>query len=244
MLDGGRITIETANVYLDENYTRTHLGVSPGEFVMIAVSDTGHGMDSETRRHIFEPFFTTKERGKGTGLGLATVYGMVKQIGGDIWVYSEVGKGTTFKLYFPRVSDPVTDSAPADTTSMTSPTSETVLVVEDEKAVRDLTVKIMRQLGYHVLAAASGAEAIEVSRSHTGHIALLLTDVVMPNMSGRQLADVLIPSRPGLKVLYLSGYTENTVVHHGVLDEGVDFLPKPFSREVLAKKIREILDED
>ena len=238
---GGRITIETANVHLDENYTRTHLGMHPGEFVMIAMSDTGHGMDSETRRHIFEPFFTTKERGKGTGLGLATVYGMVKQSGGDIWVYSELGKGTTFKLYFPRVSEPVSESADVDADQPKARGSETVLVVEDEQAVRDLTVKMMRQLGYHVLAAASGAEAIEISKAHTGQIALLLTDVVMPGMSGRQVADILAKTRPEIRVLYLSGYTENTMVHHGVLEEGVSFLPKPFSREVLAKKVREIL---
>jgi len=244
MPTGGRITIETANAHLDENYARTHLGVRPGNFVMIAVSDTGHGMDSETRRHIFEPFFTTKERGKGTGLGLATVYGMVKQSGGDIWVYSELGQGTTFKLYFPAVPDSETESGGDDGEQPKARGNETILVVEDEKAVRDLTVKMMQQVGYKVLAAASGAEAIEISRSFSGHIALLLTDVVMPNMSGRQLADVLLVARPGIRVLYLSGYTENTVVHHGVLDAGVDFLPKPFSREVLAKKVREILAID
>ncbi|MBZ5623603.1 MAG: PAS domain S-box protein [Acidobacteriia bacterium] len=243
MPTGGKITIETANVHLDETYTRTHLGVHPGEFVMIAVSDTGHGMDSETRRHIFEPFFTTKGPGKGTGLGLATVYGMVKQSGGDIWVYSELGKGSTFKLYFPRVSDPLSESAGSDLEQARTNGSETVLVVEDEKAVRELTLKMMRQLGYTVLAAASGAEAIEISRSHPGQIALLLTDVVMPNMSGRQVADSLAGTRPGMKVLYLSGYTEDTVIHHGVLDDGVDFLPKPFSREVLARKVRDILAE-
>ena len=238
---GGRLTIETGNVHLDETYAKTHMGVNPGDFVMIAVSDNGHGMDGETRRRIFEPFFTTKEKGKGTGLGLATVYGMVKQTGGDIWVYSEPGQGTTFKLYFPVVAEPLTEPLTSDTEQARRSATETILVVEDEKAVRELTVKLLRQLGYTILTAASGAEAIEVSKAHASEIALLLTDVVMPNMSGRQLADVLLEGRPEMKVLYLSGYTENTVVHHGVLDAGVDFLPKPFSREVLARKLREVL---
>jgi two-component system, cell cycle sensor histidine kinase and response regulator CckA len=237
---GGRMNIETANVHLDENYARTHMGVTPGDFVMIAVSDTGIGMDAETRRRIFEPFFTTKEKGKGTGLGLATVYGIVKQTGGDIWVYSEPNRGTTFKLYFPRVSEPAVESGGPETQS-TAGASETILVVEDEKAVRDLTMRMLERLGYRLLAAASGAEAIEVSRAFTGTIHLLLTDVVMPNMSGRQLADELAVSRPDMKVLYLSGYTENTVLHHGVLDANVEFLPKPFSREALSRRIREIL---
>jgi two-component system, cell cycle sensor histidine kinase and response regulator CckA len=240
MPTGGRLTIETSNTQLDENYARTHMGVAPGDFVMIAVSDTGIGMDAETKRRIFEPFFTTKEKGKGTGLGLATVYGIIKQAGGDIWVYSEPHKGTTFKLYFPRVRDSVTDLPSADTDSPQG-SNQTILVVEDEKAVRELTVKMLQRLGYSVLIAASGAEAIEISRAHTGGISLLLTDVVMPNMSGRQLADILQPARPGMKVIYLSGYTENTVIHHGVLDSGIEFLPKPFSREVLAKKIRDVL---
>src|SRR5271157_3523106 len=238
---GGRLVIETGNVRLDETYARTHSGVQPGEFVMIALSDTGHGMDTETRRHIFEPFFTTKETGRGTGLGLATVYGMVKQCGGDIWVYSEPGKGTTFKLYFPRVADPLDRSVAGESDPPKALGGETILVVEDEQAVRELTVRMLRRIGYQVLTAASGAEAVEVCKAHAGHIALLLTDVVMPGMSGAQLADTLTAARPEMKVLYLSGYTENTVVHHGVLDPGVDFLPKPFSREALATKIREIL---
>jgi CheY-like chemotaxis protein len=238
---GGRLTIETENVCLDETYARTHMGVSPGEFVMIAVSDTGHGMDAETRRRIFEPFFTTKEKGKGTGLGLATVYGMIKQTGGDIWVYSEPGQGSTFKLYFPRVAEPATDSAEGDGGLAKRAGNETILVVEDEKAVRELTVRILQQLGYVILTASSGAEALEIGRTHQGDIHLLLTDVVMPAMSGRHLADQLLQRRPGTKVLFLSGYTENTVVHHGVLDAGVNFLPKPFSRETLAKKLREVL---
>jgi PAS domain S-box-containing protein len=237
---GGRLNIETANVHLDENYARTHMGVTPGEFVMIAVSDTGTGMDAETRRRIFEPFFTTKEKGKGTGLGLATVYGIVKQTGGDIWVYSEPMRGTTFKLYFPRVAEAAVEAGGSEAAPAGGAT-ETILVVEDEKAVRELTVRMLERLGYQILTAASGAEAIEISRSHPGTIHLLLTDVVMPNMSGRQLADELAVSRPGMKVLYLSGYTENTVVHHGVLDANVEFLPKPFSREVLSRKLREIL---
>ena len=240
MPTGGRIAVETANVHLDETYVRTHVGVLPGEFVMIAMTDTGHGMDPDTRQHIFEPFFTTKEQGKGTGLGLATVYGMVKQAGGDIWVYSELGKGTTFKLYFPRVREAVSESGLTAADSR-APGGEVVLVVEDENAVRDLTIKMLKQLGYVVLAAASGAEALEISASYPDRISALITDVVMPQMSGRQVADALLAARPDMKVLYLSGYTESTVIHHGVLDSAVDFLAKPFSREALGQKVREIL---
>ena len=241
MPKGGRITIETGNVHLDQDYAKTHLGVQPGDFAMIAVSDTGHGMDRETRKRLFEPFFTTKERGKGTGLGLASVYGVVKQLGGDIWVYSEVGKGTTFKLYFPRVSEGVSEAEAGLAEADQPKATETILLVEDEQAVRDLTVRMLQRMGYTVLAAANGAEAIEISNSYPGEIAMLLTDVVMPNMSGREVADKLLPVRPRLKVLYLSGYTDDTVVHHGVLESGVEFLPKPFSREVLAKKMRDVL---
>jgi len=237
---GGRLAVETTNVHLDENYARSHLGVKPGAFVMIAVSDNGTGMDAGTRQRVFEPFFTTKEKGKGTGLGLATVYGIVKQAGGDIWVYSELGQGTTFKLYFPRVMEASTEEPVSDVLQPAN-SMETVLVVEDEQSVRDLTVKMLERLGYRILTAASGPEAIEISRGHAGPIALMLTDVVMPNMSGRQLADALRPQRPDMKVLFLSGYTEDTIVNHGVLDPNVQFLPKPFSREVLARKMREVL---
>jgi CheY-like chemotaxis protein len=239
MPKGGRITIETAGAALDDTYAKTHMGVNPGEYIMIAVSDNGHGMDAETKRRVFEPFFTTKERGKGTGLGLATVYGIVKQAGGDIWVYSEPGRGTTFKLYFPKVAEPATDlrddgvSAPQG--------AETILVVEDEQGVRELTTKILRRLGYHVLAAGSGAEALEIARIHAGNIALAVTDVVMPNMSGAQLAAELRHTQPDIKVVFISGYTENAISQHGVLDEGVAFLAKPFSRESLARKLRETL---
>jgi PAS domain S-box-containing protein len=242
MPNGGRITVETANVHLDETYTRTHLGMQPGDFVMIAVSDNGKGMDAETRRRIFEPFFTTKAAGKGTGLGLATVYGSVKQLGGDIWVYSEPGRGTTFKLYFPRVAEPTAVPATDSPDAAEVPRTETIIVVEDEQAVRDLTVKMLRKLGHTVLPAANGAEAIAAAKSYSGRIGLLVTDVVMPNMSGHQVAEQLLELRPDLKVLYLSGYTDNTVVHHGVLEDGVAFLPKPFSREALAKKVRHVLE--
>jgi PAS domain S-box-containing protein len=238
---GGRITLETSNATLDEYYSRSHADVKPGQYVMIAVTDTGHGMDADTKRQIFEPFFTTKGRGKGTGLGLATVYGAVKQMGGDIWVYSEPGSGTTLKMYFRRVNDIVKDPGDQEPPPPGGEAEEIILVVEDEKSVRDLTVRILRRLGYGVLVASGGDEAIAIAQSYAGKISLLLTDVVMPNMSGRQVADNLLKLRPGLKILYLSGYTDSTVVHHGVLENSLDFLPKPFSREVLARKIREIL---
>jgi two-component system, cell cycle sensor histidine kinase and response regulator CckA len=241
MPNGGRITIETGNVQIDETYVKTHMGVKPGDFVMIAVSDTGHGMDSATRQNIFEPFFTTKQQGKGTGLGLATVYGMVKQSGGDIWVYSEPGQGSTFKLYFPLVREPVSPGLHDEVGISRQLSSETVMLVEDEAQVRELTAKMLKQLGYSVLTAENGEAALEVSKSFAREIALLVTDVVMPNMSGKQVADALVLCRPGLKVLFLSGYTENTVVNHGVLDSNVNFLPKPFSRETLGRKIREVL---
>ena len=240
MPTGGRLLMETANVLLDETYVQTHLDVQPGEFVMIAMSDTGCGMEAATQEHIFEPFFTTKEQGKGTGLGLATVYGMMKQTGGDIWVYSEVGRGTTFKLYFPRVFTEVSELARGGP-QVQAGGGETVLVVEDDQAVRDLTVRMLNQLGYVVLAAVSGVEALAISKSYAGRISILVTDVLMPHMSGRQVADDLLRTRPDMKVLYLSGYPESMVIHHGVLDSAVEFLPKPFSREALGQKVREVL---
>jgi PAS domain S-box-containing protein len=237
---GGRITVETANVCLDECYARTHAGVQPGEFVMIAVSDTGQGMDAEVLRRAFDPFFTTKEQGKGTGLGLASVYGTVKQTGGDIWVYSEPEKGTTFKLYFPNAAGPIAAS-PTVPVEPAVRGDETILVVEDEPSVRAITVKILKQLGYVALATASGAEALEMSKAYRGTIALLLTDVVMPKMNGRQLADELARTRPDMKVLYVSGYPEGVASENGIVDPNVAYLAKPFSRDALAKTIRGVL---
>jgi CheY-like chemotaxis protein len=208
---------------------------------MVAISDTGDGMDADVQRRIFEPFFTTKEQGKGTGLGLATVYGAMKQLGGDIWVYSEPGNGTTFKLYFPRADTPVTAS-PVAAVQPEPRGDETILVVEDEPSVRNIAVKMLAQLGYATLSAASGAQALEIGKTHHGRIDLLLTDVVMPNMNGRQLARELAGARPEMKVLYVSGYTESAAIHHGIVDSSDAFLPKPFTRGVLAKTIRNVLE--
>jgi two-component system, cell cycle sensor histidine kinase and response regulator CckA len=239
MPEGGRISIQSSKVYLDEDYVRTHLGVRPGEYVMVTVTDTGEGMTAEVRQRIFEPFFTTKERGRGTGLSLATVYGMVKQCGGDIWVYSEPGKGTTFHLYFPKANGQLPETNSPEKETATVEKSETVLVVEDEKPVRELTARMLQQLGYNVLSAASGSEAIAINKSFAGRIGVLITDMVMPEMNGQQVAEALLQARPELKVLYVSGYTEHIVIHRG-LEPGVEFLPKPFSREALAKKLEEL----
>ena len=240
MPGGGKLTIETGNLELDAEYARSHAEVVPGPYVLLAVSDTGHGMDAQTQAHIFEPFFTTKKVGKGTGLGLSTVYGIVKQSGGHIWLYSEPGKGATFKVYLPRVDQPVEEKRtiiPAESLRGL----ETVLLAEDEDGVRELTRKVLERYGYHVLVAASGQEAVAIAH-RTANIALLITDVVMPKMSGTELAAILRTKNPQLPTLYLSGYTENAIVHHGVLDHGVAFLPKPFTPEGLARKVREVLD--
>jgi two-component system, cell cycle sensor histidine kinase and response regulator CckA len=239
MPTGGKLTIETADMELDEDYARRHAAVAPGPYVMLAVSDTGHGMDEETRARVFEPFFTTKAKGKGTGLGLAVVYGIIKQSGGSIWVYSELGLGTTFKAYLPKV-----EARPEATTANRKSRrgTETVLLVENAAAVRSLLRGILESNGYEVLETRGAAEALEASQQHAGPIQLLLTDAVMPDMSGRELADRLKIPRPEVKVLYLSGYTDTAVVQHGLLEPGVAFLQKPFTPEVLSRRVREVLD--
>ena len=242
MPEGGMLTLETANVTLDEDYTARHAGTKPGPHVMMAVTDSGVGMDEGTLARIFEPFFTTKEAGKGNGLGLSTVYGIVKQSGGCIHVYSEVGQGTTFKIFLPRDESPTVDperKVPAATGAVRG---ETILVVEDDEAMRDVTRRVLAGAGYDVLTAANGAEGLRVSAQHAGEIQLLLTDVVMPQMSGRVFAEHLAKVRPGMKVLYMSGYTDNAIVHHGVLDRGTQFLAKPFSQDDLLAKVRYVLD--
>jgi len=239
---GGHLTIETANADLDETYAAEHAVVVPGRYVMFAVSDTGTGMDAETQARVFEPFFTTKEKGKGTGLGLATVYGIVKQSGGYIWAYSEPGRGTSMKVYLPRVEAPIEpiSSPPRPTGSLQG--SETILIVEDQDEVRKLTRRMLEARGYRVLVAASGADALRIAREAAERIDLLLTDVIMPGMSGREVALLLGPAHPNMRVLFVSGYTDESIVHEGILEPGIAFLQKPFTAEALARKVREVLD--
>jgi PAS domain S-box len=240
---GGRVTIETANISLDAQTAAKHVAVIPGEYVMLAVSDTGNGMDQETQARIFEPFFTTKEVGKGTGLGLSTVYGIVKQSGGNIWVYSEPGFGTVFKVYLPRIDDATANNIAKQAQESNAPRgTETILLVEDEDVVRGLTRKILMQAGYTVLDARSGDEAIRLCATHAGPIDLLLTDVVMPEVSGKEVADRLLELRPTTRVLFMSGYTDEAIVQHGVLDANVKFIQKPFTWVGLTKKVREVLN--
>jgi PAS domain S-box-containing protein len=239
---GGRLTIETTTVDLDAAYAWEHGTVEPGRYVMLAVTDTGVGIDRATQARLFEPFFTTKEFGKGTGLGLATVYGIVKQSGGYIWVYSEPGRGATFKVYLPRVEQAGEPVAAPQPPARALGGTETILLAEDEAAVRNLARRVLEKYGYKLLLAATGRDGVQVAQQHVGSIDLLVTDVVMPEMGGRELAQVLTTLQPGLKVLYLSGYTDDAIVHHGVLDAGVAFLQKPFKPDELARKIREVLD--
>jgi CheY-like chemotaxis protein len=242
MPSGGRLTIETSNIELDRRYAVTHASVEPGHYVMLSVSDTGCGMSEETQSRIFEPFFTTKGPGKGTGLGLATVYGVVKQSGGYIYVYSEVDRGTTFKIYLPQVIAELDKPAGEVAAPGRARGSETILFVEDEQSVRELVKQYLGAMGYSVLEASDGLEALKTAADHPEPIHILITDVVMPHLSGPDLATQLGTSRPGLKVLFISGYTDDTVFRHGVLEGGVAFLQKPFNLKALANKIREVLD--
>ena len=243
MPKGGKLSIETANVYLDESYSQDHVSVVPGYYVMLAISDTGCGMDEETRQRIFEPFFTTKEQGKGTGLGLSMVYGIVKQSGGNIWVYSEEGHGTTFKIYFPRVTAEAEEYRRAAHVLEVEGGSETILLVEDAELVRTLARQVLEGAGYRVLDAGNADAAIKLCESINGdRIDLLLTDVVMPGMSGNDMSRILLAKHPGMPVLYMSGYTDDAIVQHGVLEPGINFLQKPFTPAALALKVREVLD--
>jgi CheY-like chemotaxis protein len=244
MPEGGHLTIETQNVVLDRAYAATHTEVTDGPYVMIAVTDTGQGMDSATLERIFEPFFTTKAPGHGTGLGLSVVHGIVKQHNGHITCYSEAGKGTTFKVYLPRVDATAAEAAAEPLRDLRARHAEQLLLVEDEEHVRRVAQRMLETAGYTVLPAGTRAEAEALFAEHAAQIALLVTDVVMPEGSGKDLFLRLSERRPDLRVLYMSGYTVNAIAHHGVLDPGTHFLQKPFTPEAIARKVREALGED
>jgi len=239
----GKLTITTANTTLGEDYLKNFPELSAGDYVMLAVADTGTGMSDEVKTHLFEPFFTTKPAGKGTGLGLATCFGIVKQNSGHISVHSELGSGTTFKIYFPRVQSALEPARVRTKSAEVAGGVETVLLVEDEPVVRELAAFVLREKGYTVIEAVNGEEGLLSARRHNGKVDLVLTDVVMPVMGGKEMADALRASHPDTKVLFTSGYTGDAIVHHGVLRPGIEFLQKPYMTATLARKVREVLDE-
>jgi signal transduction histidine kinase/CheY-like chemotaxis protein len=243
MPDGGAITIETANVELDREHSRTHPSSTPGPYIMLRITDTGVGMDDETRQRVFEPFFTTKPVGRGTGLGLSTVYGIVKQSGGNIWVDSEPGKGATFTIYLPQAADEAQRTRADSEQSQPHSGSEKVLLVEDEASVRGLAREILEACGYEVFEASNGHEAFDRFERECVEIDLLITDIVMPGMSGRELSEKVASRCPHIKVLFTSGYTDDAIIRHGIVDQGKNFLQKPFTFDGLARKVRAVLDE-
>lgn len=240
---GGQLGIALTDVILDDAYAERHPYTVPGAYVRMTVRDTGCGISPEIQRHLFEPFFTTKPLGKGTGLGLATVYGAVKQNGGSIEVDSEPGRGTTFTIYFPRLQDEPAGMAEQDSAADLPTGTETILLAEDAPLVLDFAQGILAQMGYTVLTAGSGEEARDIADRYPQPIDLLLTDVIMPGMNGRTLADQLVSARPGLRVLYTSGYVADIIQQHGVLEDGIHFIGKPYSARALARKVREVLDQ-
>jgi signal transduction histidine kinase/CheY-like chemotaxis protein len=239
---GGEVIIETDNIFISETYFSGREGVKPGEYVMIAVSDSGCGMSRETLENLFEPFFTTKDMGKGTGLGLATVYGIIQQNNGFVNVYSEPGMGSTFKIYLPRFIDLRAEPRPVSEVPADKGGTETILLVEDETGILQMTTLLLKRLGYTVIPTSSPLEAIRIAQSEPGRIDMLMTDVVMPDMSGRQLVHHLTRFIPDLKYLFSSGYTDNVIAHHGVLEEGIHFINKPYTKKQLAAKIRDVLE--
>jgi CheY-like chemotaxis protein len=243
MPKGGKLTIETDNAFLDEDCIKNHAELNePGQYIMLAVSDSGCGMDAETQKRVFEPFFTTKSRDRGTGLGLATVYGIVKQHQGNVWLYSEPDKGTTFKIFFPKFIDKGQTPETPTSHAVSLNGSETVLVVEDDKMVRGFISETLQAHGYTIIEAEGPEEALKLSSNYNGTIQLLLTDVIMPEMNGRELYEKLSLMRPQTKVIFVSGYTDDVIVHHNILEEGVNFIQKPFMISTLTQKIRKVLD--